>query len=202
MIRTGTRTILFVAFVALAGGVLSAAAATRDAKTLVLRLSDFPTGTRAGPAYGLNGPSAKLYTATYEILPGDIKREEDVSIELWLAKDTASAKAVYQQTLATYTGKGPQIGAFKDAFKGESVLTLPRYGDEQYADYLPKQTRPHGQLIVRKGNVVWYLTVENCTPLAMSCYGTSRTEAPIGKAKALSELKKYGAKQRTRAGSG
>jgi hypothetical protein len=44
------------------------------------------------------------------------------------------------------------------------------------------------------------VSVENCTPLAFSCYGTSRTEAPIGQATALAELKKYGAKQATRVG--
>jgi len=104
--------------------------------------------------------------------------------------------------LQAYTGKGPKIGPFKDAFKGESILKLPAYGDEQYADYLPKPTRPHGQLIVRKGSVVWYLTVEDCTPLAASCYGTSRTEAPIAKAQATLELTKYGAKQKARAGAG
>ena len=98
--------------------------------------------------------------------------------------------------------RGRRSARSRTLSRASPCCTLPRYGDEQYADYLPKPTRPHGQLIVRKGNVVWYLTVENCTPLAMSCYGTSRTEAPIGKAKSLSELKKYGAKQKARAGSG
>jgi hypothetical protein len=117
-----------------------------------------------------------------------------------VAKDTTTAKQIYQQQLMTYTSKGPQIGDFKKAFRGESILKLPSYGDEQFADYLPLATRPHGQLIVRKDKVVWYLTVENCTPLSISCYGTSRTEAPIGKAKAIAELKKYGLKQKARVG--
>ena len=179
-----------------------AAAAPPNLKRLVLQASDLPAGTRADPGYGINGPTASTYTSTFQIRPGDLRREEDVEIQVWFAKDVAGAKTIYEQTLSTYTGKGPKIGPFKDAFKGESILKLPAYGDEQYADYLPKPTRPHGQLIVRKGNLVWYLTVENCTPLAASCYGTSRTEAPIGKAKATAELKTYGAKQKARIGAG
>ncbi len=191
--------------VVLAGLALGAAVATAAAsnpKTLVLRLSDFPAGTRAGEAYGTQGPFASQYTASFQIRPGDLRREEDVDIQVWVAKNIAGAKSIYQQTLSTYTGKGPKIGQFGDAFKGESALRLPKVGDEQFADYLPKQTRPHGQLIVRTGTVVWYLTVENCTPFAASCYGTSRTEPPIGKAKAVVELKTYGTKQKARIGSG
>jgi hypothetical protein len=177
---------------------VSAAVAGTDPKGLVLQLSDFPAGTRAGNAYGLNGPTAKQYTTSFEIRPGDIKREEDVSVELWIAKDEVTAKQLYQMNLASYTGKGPVIGP--NPFKGEVTLSLPTYGDEQFADYLPKPTRPHGQLFVRKGNVTWSLTVENCTPLAFTCYGTSRTEAPIGQATALAELKKYAARQAKRLG--
>ncbi len=177
-----------------------AAGAAKDPKTLVLRVSDFPSGTHAGTAYGVKGPLASSYTASFNIRPGDIRREEDVTIEAWVARDAAGAKGIYQQTLATYTGKGPQIGALAKGFKGEVVLRLPSYGDEQFADYLPNPQRPHGQLIVRKGDVVWYLTVENCTSLAPSCYGTSRTEQPIGKGHALAELKKYAAKEKARVG--
>src|SRR4051812_16401964 len=184
------RSLLALAIVVLAAAV-SAAAAPRDPKGLVLQPSDFPAGTRPGSAYGINGPATRMYSATFSIRAGDLKREEDVQIELWVAKDAATAKDAYQQTLATYTGKGPKIGAFAKAFKGQAVLKLPRYGDEQFADYLPNPQRPHGQLVVRKGEIVWYLTVENCTPLSPSCYGTSRTEPPIGQAKALAELKRF-----------
>lgn len=202
--RINGRVLAFVVTVLASAAVAAVAAAVPppNAKRLVLQAADFSAGTRADPGYGINGALASTYTATFQIHPGDMTREEDVEIQVWLAKDAAGAKNIYEQTLATYTGKGPQIGPFKDAFRGESVLQLPAYGDEQYADYLPKPTRPHGQLIVRKGNVVWYLTVENCTPLAASCYGTSRTEAPIGKAKATVELKLYGAKQKVRVGGG
>ncbi len=179
-----------------------AGTALKDPKALVLRISDFPARTRAGSAYGVKGPLASIYTATFQINPGDLRREEDVEIEVWVAKDAAGAKRIYEQTLATYTGKGPQIGPFAKAFKGEVVLQLPRYGDEQFADYLPNPQRPHGQLIVHKNQVVWYLTVENCTPLAASCYGTSRTEPPIGRARAIAELRKYAPKLKARVGSG
>ena len=192
---------VLVAGVAAATAV-AAAAATKDAKALALRLSDFPAGTRMGQGYELKGPFATSYTGAWEIRPGDPKREEDVSLQIWVAKTVASAKRIYQQTVASYTGKGPKIGVTGNPFKGEIFLHLPSYGDEQIADYLPKPTRPHGQLIVRRKTVVWYLTVENCTPLAMSCYGTSRTEPPIGQAKATAELKLYGAKQKARVGSG
>ncbi|HZT45497.1 MAG TPA: hypothetical protein VFA24_04890 [Gaiellaceae bacterium] len=187
---------------ALAGAAVAAAVAlaTTDPKSLVLPKSDFPAGTRAGTAYGVKGPTSSTYTAAFNIRPGDARREEDVTIQVWVAKDVTTAKAIYTQTIASYTGKGPAIGLSKNAFKGEAVLKLPSYGDEQFADYLPNPQRPHGQLIVRMGSVVWYLTVENCTPLAFSCYGTSRTEPAIGKARATAELKAYGAKEKARVG--
>jgi hypothetical protein len=191
-----------VAFALLAAAGASAALAARGPKTLVLQLADFPAETRAGTAYGINGPQASTYTASFEIHPGDLEREEDVTVEVWVAKDAAGAKAIYQSNVASYTGKGPKLGGQPGIFAGETFLRLPSYGDEQLADYLPKKTRPHGQLIVRKGSVVWYLVVENCTPLSFSCYGTSRTEAPIGLATATAELKRYGAKQKGRVGNG
>jgi hypothetical protein len=202
-VATLTRWTLLAATAALVAAT-AAGASTRasDPRLMILRASDFPAGTRPGSAYGVPGADAKSYTAAFSIKPGDMRREEDVGIELWVAKDTATAKQLYQQQLATYTSKGPQIGDFKKAFKGESILKLPSYGDEQFADYLPNPQRPHGQLIVRKNRVVWYLTVENCTPLSISCYGTSRTEAPIGKTKAVAELEKYGSKQKARVGAG
>jgi hypothetical protein len=205
--KEGPTMIRWTMLAAVAALVITTAAGARtaapsDPKQIVLQASDFPAGTRPGSSYGVPGADAKSYTAAFSIKPGDMRREEDVGIELWVAKDTATAKQIYQQQLATYTSKGPQIGDFKKAFKGESILKLPSYGDEQFADYLPIATRPHGQLIVRKNRVVWYLTVENCTPLSISCYGTSRTEAPIGKAKAIAELKKYGSKQKGRVGGG
>jgi hypothetical protein len=194
------RTVLVTFTIAL---VLAAAAAAAppNLKGLVLRLSDFPAGTRTDPASQVNGPIASSITLNYQIHPGDLNHEEDVSIQIWWATSVAGAESIYQQTLATYTGKGPQLAPFAASFKGESVLSLPRYGDEQFADYLPHPERPHGQLIVRKGKLVWYLTVENCT-IYSSCYGTSRTEQPIGKTLATAELKKYGAKQKARVGAG
>jgi hypothetical protein len=191
-----------VALLVVAVPAVLAASTAKDPKVLVLRQSDFPAGTRVGNAYGVKGPLSSTYTVGLEIRPGDIEREEDVSVQLWVAKDVAGAKSIYQQTLATYTGKGPQIGSAAKAFKGEVTLKLPSYGDEQFADYLPNPSRPHGQLIVRKNTVVWYLTVENCTPLAFSCYGTSRTEKPIGQTRATAELSKYGAKQKAHVGKG
>jgi hypothetical protein len=191
-----------LALVAAAAADAGGTAPRKDPKLVALQLSDFPAGTRAGTSYSIAGAVAKSYTATFQIKPGDLRRDEDVEVQLWIAKDPASAKQIYQQTLTTYTGKGPQIGPYKSAFKGESVLRLPSSGDEQFADYLPSPKRPHGQLIVRRNRVVWYLTVENCTPLSASCYGTSRTEPPIGRTKALAELKKYGLKQEARVGGG
>jgi hypothetical protein len=179
------------ALLAVAAPVALAAATAKNPKALVLRQSDFPRGTRVGTSFGVKGPLSNQYAVGFEIRPGDMTREEDVSVQLWVAKDVAAAKGVYQQTVASYTG-----------LKGEVTLKLPSYGDEQFADYLPNPSRPHGQLIVRRNTVVWYLTVENCTPLSFSCYGTSRTEKPIGRAKATAELKKYAAKQKARVGKG
>jgi hypothetical protein len=201
IVRTTLVASVALMLVAIAIAIAIAAAAPPDLKRLVLQLSDFPGGTRTEAGAAINGSLASTYTATYQVRPGDLKREEDVEIQVWVAKDAASAKNIYDQTLATYTGKGPKIAPFAAAFKGESVLQLPTYGDEQFADYLPNPQRPHGQLIVLKGDKVWYLTVENCSPLATSCYGTSRVEQPIGKTQATAELKKYGAKQNAHLGA-
>jgi hypothetical protein len=176
---------------AVAAPVALAGASAKDPKALVLRQSDFPRGTRVGNAFGVNGPLVSQYAVGFEIRPGDIQREEDVSVQLWVAKDVAGAKNLYRQTIGANTG-----------LEGEATLKLPGYGDEQFADYLPNPSRPHGQLIVRRNRVVWYLTVENCTPLSFSCYGTSRTEKPIGQAKAAAELKRYATKQKARIGKG
>jgi hypothetical protein len=194
-----TKTVLAsIAALAVAAG--AAGSSGKSPKALALQLSDFPSGTLAVPGSELHGALASTYTASFEIRPGDIKREEDVQIQIWVASTVAGAKQIYQETLDTYTGKGPQIGAFAKGFKGEVALPLNGFGDEQFADYLPNPQRPHGQLIVRRGSVVWYLTVENCTPFAPACHGTSRVEPPIGKAVALAELRKYGTKQKARVG--
>jgi hypothetical protein len=193
---------LALAAAVVAASILAGAggAAGPSPKSLALKLSDFPPGTRAGLAYPLAGPTADLYTEAFNIRPGDPEHEEDVSLSLWVAKDMASARAVYRDQVGSYAGKGPHLGAPPGTFDSEVVLSLPSYGDEQYADYFAKKSRPHGQLFVRRGNIVWYLTVENCTINAPSCYGTSRDEAPIGKAEAAAELERYAAKLRRRIG--
>lgn len=199
----GRRVAVLIAVVAgtavVATAALGASAATNP-KTLALRASDFPAGTKAWPPRELRGSISSTYTASFSIRPGDLEREQVVTIQVWVAKDVAGARDLYQGTLETYTGKGPKVGEFAKAFKGEAVLPLSGFGDEQFADYLPNPQRAHGQLIVRKGTVVWFLTVENCSPLAPYCDGSSRLEAPITKAKALAELKNYGAKQKRRVG--
>ena len=86
--------------------------------------------------------------------------------------------------------------------KGAKELRLPVYGDEQHADFFANVANARGEVIVRKNNVVWTVTVQNCgASTAYACI--HGPDAPqITKAQSLAELKKYPPKQKARVGSG
>ena len=103
----------------------------------------------------------------------------------------------------TYRGAVGQISGFK----GEQSLALPSFGDEQTADWADyKNSDGAGAglaaLVVRKGRIIWVLTVENCGVLSSySCAFSAAIPPRITKALAVSELKKYAQKQKTRVGN-
>ena len=184
---TGRTGIVFAAtlLTATATATAFASGVLKNPKALVLQQSDFARGATAGVNFTAPGTLAKTYSVTFNFRNGS--REEEVTSSVAVARNSGNAARVYKITVGGNTG-----------FKGDTVFHLPAYGDEQYADFNP--TRARGELIVRKGTVVWDLTVENCGPLAPAgCLGGA-TPPKMTKAQALAELKRYARKQKARIG--
>jgi hypothetical protein len=123
-------------------------------------------------------------------------QEEEVTSDVAVARNPGDAKSVYKRTVAAGIG-----------LKGITVLRLPAYGDQQHADFFSGPNaggaaRARGELIIRKHDVVWTLTVENCGPYAPAGCLDSATPPKMTKAQAMAELKKYALKQRARIGNG
>jgi hypothetical protein len=175
-----------VACGALAGG------AAKDPKAVVLQGSDLPAGAVRQP-YGavVNGGTARIFSVTFNFKNG--ANEEEVTSFAAVAKDKEAAESTYRLQVAGNTG-----------LPGDTIVKLPSYGDEQTADFFSKGSaaRARGEVIVRRNNVVWSVTVENCGPY--SPYGCSGGKTPpnITTAQALAELKKLAPRQKARVGSG
>jgi hypothetical protein len=146
-----------------------AVSAAKDPKTLVLQKSDFPAGARLTAKHA----DAMGYLVTYRYKTGS--KQAELSSFVVLLPSRKLAVAMFRE-LRT------------DVLDIERKLSLPKYGDEQIAGYLPITD---GQLIVRKGNTVWAL-------LLGAVVGTP--ELTI--AEAIAEFKRYGPKARKRVGSG
>lgn len=170
-ITVTTRTTL--AAVALVAGTITATAlaatTSKDPKTLVLQKSDLPAGARATAKYA----DAMGYFVTYRYKTGS--KQAELSSFVAVLPSRKLAVATFRE-LRT------------DVLDIERKLSLPKYGDEQIAAYLPITD---GQLIVRKGNTVWALILG-------AVVGTP--ELTI--AEAIAEFKRYGPKAMKRVGSG
>jgi hypothetical protein len=167
-----------------------ASSAAKNPRTLVLQPSDFPAGATRQPLGKVTSAGiAKIFTVTFNFRKGTA--EEEVTSDVAVATKPKDAATEYGLQVAAYTG-----------FKGSTKVRLPSYGDEQYAEYLVNAERARGQLIVRKNNVVWTLTVENCGTLApYGCVG-GKTPPKMSKPQAIVELKKYALKMKARVGRG
>lgn len=104
---------------------------------------------------------------------------------------------------STYTSEAGQISGFA----GEKALKVPKYGDEQTAEFADYKNsdgaeRAFAGLVVRKGDFIWALEVENCGDTELAAAGCAFGPSPprITMATALVELKKYAAKQKERLG--
>ena len=172
-----TRTIL-VAVAALLAATMTttalAASTAKDPKTLVLQKSDFPAGARLGQKGADKSPQVSSYYVTYRYKAGSNQFE---------LISTASVMS-----------RGVAIRAFREARSllqhGYQKISLPKYGDEQVAGLAREDNA--GELWVRKGGVVWALTV-NTADLASGL---------ITKAESIALLKRFGPKQMKRVGSG
>jgi hypothetical protein len=187
--------------VALAGA--AAALAAPSPKTLALKSSDFPAGAKMLVISNQSGPGGTVYDVVfYGFKVGG--HEEEVADKVWYVPKNAKAPVpgLVAGPESTYKSEVGQISGFK----GEKTLSVPRYGDEQtaeFADYTNADgaKRAFGALVVRKGNIIWVVSVENCSsPLAPASCIFGVTPPKIAQATALVELKKYAAKQKARVG--
>ena len=92
--------------------------------------------------------------------------------------------------VAVFKSKSVAVQMFRD-YRSEMTpgipkLTLPRYGDEQAANF---SVLGGSQLIVRRGSVVWVLELQ-----------TFMTEHELTKGEAIAEYKRYAPKQQRRIG--
>jgi hypothetical protein len=74
---------------------------------------------------------------------------------------------------------------------GVPKLELPRYGDEQAANF---SVLGGSQLVVRKGSVVWAIELQTIVTRGGQTHDLTRAEA-------VAEYKKYGPKQQLRIGT-
>ena len=146
-----------------------AASIAKAPKTMVLQKSDFPAGARRTANYG----EATGHLVTYRYKTGS--KENELSSYVILLPSRKLADLAFKE-------------ARTDVTKWIWKVSLPKYGDEQFASFHPLED---GQLIVRKGNTVWGL-------MLLGVVG----DRTLTKADATAEFKRYGPKAMKRAGSG
>jgi hypothetical protein len=187
--------------VALAGAAVALAAPSP--KTLALKSADFPTPSKMLGIIDNSGPGGSEFAAVYNFKAGG--REEEVTDKVWYVPKSAKppVPGLVAGPESTYKSEVGQISGFK----GEKTLSVPRYGDEQtaeFADYKNSDgaARAFAGLVVRKGNIIWVVEVENCSDTELAAAGCVYGPSPpkITQATALVELKKYAAKQKARVG--
>jgi hypothetical protein len=196
-----------IVLAALAGALIATAATASAANPLVLALqhADMPSTVEnhlAGPAKpekedpanlrfigtGLKGADYSYEWpagGTVKVAElGPAPKQWHVYGEVFVAPSVAAATKLFAD------GKAAQTGFFSD-FPTDHVadLTLPHYGDEQFALVGPDGGGPQAMVFVRKGSVVWELRVSH-NPAQWTV-----TKAPV-----VALLKTYAAKQKARVG--
>jgi hypothetical protein len=136
---------------------------------MVLQKADFPRTAKANRTDEY--PEKKSHLVTYRYRSG--QKQVVLSSLVAVLPRVKLAKRAYREL------KSSVIGI-------EDKLTLPKYGDEQDAAYLPATD---GQLVVRKGNTVWALMIGNVV-------GTK----PLTTAEATAELLRFAPKAMKRVG--
>jgi hypothetical protein len=190
-----------LAAVALAAS--AAALAAPSPKALALKPSDVPAGAKTLVISDQSGPGGTVYDVVYYGFKVG-GHEEEVADKVWYVPKNAKppVPGLAAGPEVTYKGEVGQISGFK----GEKTLSVPKYGDEQtaeFADYTNADgaKRAFAAVVVRKGNIIWVVSVENCSsPLAPASCIFGVTPPKITQAAALVELKKYAAKQKARIG--
>jgi hypothetical protein len=120
---------------------------------------------------------------------------EEITDLVATAPNSRVAQSNYQSYVGQYSG-----------FPHEAALRVPRYGDEEsanWASYVNSDgaRRARAALVVLKGTVVWALLVENCGVLSpFGCFFGS-TPSEITEARAVVELEKFAIKLEHRVGN-
>jgi hypothetical protein len=151
-----------------------AASTARAPKDMVLQPSDFPKSA-AAQAIRPTKPDAISHVVIYRYRTVSRKR----------AELTSSVTVMPNARLAKFLYREQRSGLILEI---QNTLTLPSYGDEQVAAYLPATD---GQLVVRKRNTVWVLAIGAVT-------GTPH----LTTGEAIAEFKRFGPKARKRVGAG
>jgi hypothetical protein len=152
-----------------------AAATPNKAKTLVLQKSDFPPGTVAKHGGGSASTAGSGYGITFQYRTGGKPNELSASVVVLKSKSLAV------QTFRDYRSDMSSI---------VPKLALPRYGDEQVANF---SVIGGSQLIVRKGSIVWVLELQTFLTRGGQTH-------ELTKAEAIAEYKRYAPKQQKRIG--
>ena len=159
---------------AIATGAAAGAAALKDPTSLVLRKIDFPPGASVTNRSGpVVSRAGSGYAVTFRYRTAGEPNELTSSASVFKSRALATAQ---------YRDAKNEVGS------AVARLQLPKYGDEQIATYHPLDG---GRLIVRKKAVVWMIELQ-------SMVGTRE----LSTSEAVAELKRYGAKQMRRVGSG
>lgn len=184
-LRRGARMGVVLAGALVVGTTTASAVSTpasgtfQSPKALILQKSDFPSGAKVIRTIGPMGAS---FGRTYRY--SGLKGWSELSATLSVAKSDSQASAAYKKLRTDFRA------LLVNLVKGTGLkpwLTLPRYGDEQFASY---HHLDGGKLLVRKGKVLWFLLLQG-----------AGTRTPT-KAEVVAELTKYGAKQKQRVGNG
>jgi hypothetical protein len=152
-----------------------AAGTPNGAKTLVLRKSDFPPGTVARDGSGAANAAASGYGITFDYRTAGKPNQLSAAVVVLKAKSLAlQAFRDYRADMSPIVPK----------------LALPRYGDEQVANF---SVIGGSQLIVRKGSIVWVLELQTFLTRGGKTH-------ELTKAEAIAEYKRYAPKQQRRVG--
>jgi hypothetical protein len=151
------------------------AGTAKNPKALVLQKADFPAGARLLKKYSDKSPQVDGYVVQWRY-KGGAKQFELI--------DTVTVMSPRVATTAFRQARGLLQ-------QGYRKISLPRYGDEQIAGLAREDNE--GELWVRKGGVVWALSVNTA---GVGNWGL------ITRAESIAQLKQYAPKQAKRVGSG
>jgi hypothetical protein len=176
-LTTLIRVVVAIVAAALLATGAAAAGSPNKAKTLVLQKSDFPPGTAIGTSGGSASAAGSGWGVTFRYKTNGKPNELSASVAAVKSKSLA-----VQMFRDLKSEMGPAI----------PKLTLPRYGDEQAANF---SVLGGSQLIVRKGSVVWVLELQTFLTRGGQTHELTKGEA-------IAEYKRYAPKQQRRVGNG